>query len=196
MNLEKYLDSELLIVCPTSIKEKILSKYNDKIYDWKFMTKQEFKDHYFFSYDNVTINYLMEKYNYNIDVCKTYLKNLYVIDINKKYKNKKLVFLQTLKQELINQKLLKFDYLFSDYLKTKQIIVIKYDVLDKYEEKMFQQAIFLKNNHHKTKKLQQKVFKCQSLEDEILFVIEEILRLVEAYIQFINYFLILKFLLI
>lgn len=180
MNLEKYLDSELLIVCPTSIKEKILSKYNDKIYDWKFMTKQEFKDHYFFSYDNVTINYLMEKYNYNIDVCKTYLKNLYVIDINKKYKNKKLVFLQTLKQELINQKLLKFDYLFPEYLKTKQIIVIKYDVLDKYEEKMFQQAIFLKNNHHKTKKLQQKVFKCQSLEDEILFVIEEILRLVEA----------------
>ena len=121
MNLDQYLDDELLIVCPSLIKKKILDQYHDKLYSFKFMTKQEFKNHYYFSYDNKTINYLMENYHYHIDVCKTYLESLYVIDLDQKYQNKKLRFLKELKQELIANHLLEFDHLFKEFLKKKKV---------------------------------------------------------------------------
>ena len=87
------------------------------------MTKEEFKSHYYFSYDQQAILYLMETYHIHMDVAKTYLENLYVIALNQEYKNKKLIFLKNLKQELINNQLLEFDPLFSSYLKTKKILV-------------------------------------------------------------------------
>ena len=90
-----------LIVCPNATKIKILNEQmqDDKLYNIKFMTKEEFKNNYFYSYDEETLYYLLKKYNYNLDVAKIYLKNLYVIDENKDYKNTKLVFLKNLKIE-------------------------------------------------------------------------------------------------
>ena len=95
--IEKYLTDDLLIVCNSGIKKNILNKYNDKLYNYKFMNKNEFKNHFYFAYDNKTISYLISKYNYNIDVCKIYLDNLYPINVNKKYKSEKLEFLKKLK---------------------------------------------------------------------------------------------------
>ena len=66
------------------------------------MTKKEYLDNYYFSYDDDAIYYLMKKYNLNIDVCKVYLKNLYVIDINRDYSSLKLNYLKELKKDLIN----------------------------------------------------------------------------------------------
>lgn len=176
MNLDQYLDDELLIVCPSLIKKKILDQYHDKLYSFKFMTKQEFKNHYYFSYDNKTINYLMENYHYHIDVCKTYLESLYVINIDQKYQNKKLRFLKELKQELIANHLLEFDHLFKEFLKKKKVIVIQYDELEKYEKEMFSDAIIIQKE---SKKLNAKVVRCQTLEDEVLFVIEKITELLK-----------------
>ena len=87
-----------LIICPNEEKNKILlSLSNDKdIHPIKFMNKREYLSNYYFSYDDEAIYYLMNKYNLNIDVCKVYLNNLYVIDINKNYKNDKLNYLKDL----------------------------------------------------------------------------------------------------
>ena len=73
------------------------------------MTKVEYLNNYYFSYTDDTIYYLMKKYNYNIDVCKVYLNNLYMIDINKEYNSSKLNFLRDLKKELIDNNLLVFN---------------------------------------------------------------------------------------
>ena len=51
----------------------------------------------------------MNKYNYNLDVAKVYLKNMYVIDTNKDYKSSKLNLLKELKIDLISNNLLKFN---------------------------------------------------------------------------------------
>lgn len=136
--LEKYKNEELLIICPTEEKMKILTNLqNDKnIYNIKFMTIEEFKNNYFFSYDEKTIYYLMNKYNYNIDVCKVYLNNMYPIDISKSYKSEKLQFLNNLKQELINNKLLYFNNTFKNYIKNKKIVIKNYSNLDKYIEEI------------------------------------------------------------
>ena len=172
--IEKYLTDDLLIVCNSSIKKIILNKYNDKLYNYKFMNKNEFKNHFYFAYDNKTISYLMSKYHYNMDVCKIYLENLYPININKKYKSEKLEFLKKLKIELITEKLLYFDKLFNSYLNTKTVIIIDNN-LEKYEKDDFKKFIILDES---SQKLECSVTCCNTLEEEILYVIDNILTLV------------------
>ena len=58
-----------LIICPNDVKRKILeenSKSNELV-NIKFLTKKEFIDNYYFSYDDKTLYYLMDKYHYNSD---------------------------------------------------------------------------------------------------------------------------------
>ena len=99
---------EKIIICPNEEKMNILDKYSndEKLYNIKFMTKQEYIDNYYYSYDERALEYLMNKYDYNLDVCKVYLSNLYVIDITKDYKNNKLKLLKDIKKELLDNNLL------------------------------------------------------------------------------------------
>lgn len=163
-----------LIVCPNATKIKILNEQmqDDKLYNIKFMTKEEFKNNYFYSYDDETLYYLLKKYNYNLDVAKIYLKNLYVIDENKDYKNPKLVFLKNLKIELLKENLLKQNKSFKEFIKNKNIIVLNYYDLDKYEEEaLHTNLVFSKTN------LTAKVVECKSLEEEVNYVCLKILSL-------------------
>ena len=163
-----------LIVCPNATKIKILNEQmqDDKLYNIKFMTKEEFKNNYFYSYDEETLYYLLKKYNYNLDVAKIYLKNLYVIDENKDYKNPKLVFLKNLKIELLKENLLKQNKSFKEFIKNKNIIVLNYYDLDKYEEEaLHTNLVFPKTN------LTAKVVECKSLEEEVNYVCLKILSL-------------------
>lgn len=163
-----------LIVCPNATKIKILNEQmqDDKLYNIKFMTKEEFKNNYFYSYDEGTLYYLLKKYNYNLDVAKIYLKNLYVIDENKDYKNPKLVFLKNLKIELLKENLLKQNKSFKEFIKNKNIIVLNYYDLDKYEEEaLHTNLVFPKTN------LTAKVVECKSLEEEVNYVCLKILSL-------------------
>ncbi len=180
MDLDQYLDEDLLIVCPSAMKMEILNRYSNRLISFKFMTKEDFKSHYFFCYDNRAIVYLMEKYHYHIDVAKTYLENLYVIDTSKDYQSDKLKLLKKIKKELILNHLLEFDSLFSKYLSNKKIVVMGYDVLEKYEEDMLKGA---KRVQKDIQKLDAKVYSCHTLEDEILFVIENILELVKKKVK-------------
>ena len=68
-----------LIICPNDTKEKLLEEYSnrDDLLNIKFMNKDEYISNYYYSYDEKTIQYLMDKYNFNIDVCKVYLKSMY-----------------------------------------------------------------------------------------------------------------------
>lgn len=163
-----------LIVCPNATKIKILNEQmqDNKLYNIKFMTKEEFKNNYFYSYDDETLYYLLKKYNYNLDVAKIYLKNLYVIDENKDYKNPKLVFLKNLKIELLKENLLKQNKSFKEFIKNKNIIVLNYYDLDKYEEEaLHTNLVFPKTN------LTAKVVECKSLEEEVNYVCLKILSL-------------------
>lgn len=163
-----------LIVCPNATKIKILNEQmqDDKLYNIKFITKEEFKNNYFYSYDDETLYYLLKKYNYNLDVAKIYLKNLYVIDENKDYKNPKLVFLKNLKIELLKENLLKQNKSFKEFIKNKNIIVLNYYDLDKYEEEaLHTNLVFPKTN------LTTKVVECKSLEEEVNYVCLKILSL-------------------
>ena len=166
----------LLIICPNEQKLKMLEQLSkeEKLYNIKFMTKEEYKSNYYFSYDESALYYLMNKYNYNLAVAKVYLNNLYVIDIDKNYKSEKLIFLQRIKKELIENNLLKINSSFKEYISTKNIIVKNYYDLDKYEEEMLNYKVEIPNN-----KLNQQVVECNTLEEEVNYVCLKIIDLLK-----------------
>ena len=73
------MDKSKLIICPNNIKLDLLRK-NKSLENIKYMTKSEYLSKYYFSYDEKSIYYLMDKYNLDIDVCKVYLDSLYIIE--------------------------------------------------------------------------------------------------------------------
>ncbi len=168
------MEKSKLIICPNEEKLKILLSFNKnkKFYPIKFMTKKEYLDNYYFSYDDEAIYYLMKKYDLNIDVCKVYLNNLYVIDINKEYTSSKLNFLKELKIDLINNNLLSFNDGFKNYLKDKDIEVKNYYDLDLYEEKALNYKSIIPNST-----IDVPVYEFNTMEEEVSFVCEKIVEL-------------------
>ena len=137
------------------------------------MTKKEFIDNYYFSYDDKTLYYLMDKYHFNLDVCRVYLSNLYGIDVDKDYSNNKLIFLRDLKKELIENNLLYFNPAFKEYLKDKEIEVVNYFDLDKYEEEALNTKVEVPECSLNTV-----VVKCETLEEEVNDVCLKIIDLI------------------
>ena len=164
-----------LIICPNETKVDILNNYNNSLHNIKFMSKKEFFDNYFFSYDYNAIFYLMKKYNYQLDVCRVYLNNLYVIDINKDYNDSKLNFLKNIKKELIENKLLYINNNFINYISKFKIEVSNYYDLDKYEENIL-------NYKFEIPKVELKfpVYEFNSMEEEINFVCLKIIDLINS----------------
>lgn len=174
MNLE-YDNS--LIICPIEEKNKLLSLLDSdsRLYNIKFMTLQEFKDNYFFSYDENTIYYLMKKYGYDIDVISVYLNSMYVVDVDTEYDDEKLSFIKKLKIELINGGLLYFNHTFKKYLNTKKVIVKNYYDLDLYEELALNYKVSYCNVN-----FSHDVFECNTLEQEVNNVCLEIIKLLNS----------------
>lgn len=166
-----------LIICPNQTKTKILKELSQtkKLVNIKFMTKEEYKKIYYFSYDDKSLAYLIKKYNYNIDVARVYINNLYAIDENKTYKSPKLNFLKDLKKELIRERLLIYNNTYKEYLKTKNIIVKNEYNLEKYEEEM----LGIKEEHVPEKTITAPVVECNTLEEEVNQVCLEIINLLK-----------------
>lgn len=162
-----------LIICPNDIKMRILDKLtnSNELSNIKFMTKSEYLNKYYFTYDEKALYYLMNKYSLNIDVAKVYLNNLYVINETKDYNNEKLSFLKSIKKELIDNKLLVYSKSFKNYLKEFDIEVQGYYDLDLYEEKA------LNYKFKSNSSLSTKVYEYNSLEEEVNGVCLKIIEL-------------------
>ncbi len=170
------LEDNLLIICPNYEKMQLLEELStkDNFYNIKFMTLEEFKSNYYFSYNEEALYYLIHKYHYHIDVCRRYLSYLYVIDITKNYQNPKLQFLQDIKKDLLAANLLTINQSFSKYLNNYKIIVRGYYDLEKYEEELLNYQLSLP-----TSSLTIPVTVCQTLEEEVNYVCLEIIKLLQ-----------------
>ena len=84
----------------------------------------------FFDYDDRALEYIINKYNVNINIAKIYLDNLYFL---KEIDDEKVIFLNNLKKELDEQNLLIYDDKFRKYMFNQKVTVYGKDVLTKEE---------------------------------------------------------------
>lgn len=169
--------NDTIVVCNNYYKKYLLTYFSDKklFLNVKFYTKESFIEEFCFKYSDNTISYLLEKYEYKIDIIKNYLKNLYYIE-DREYKSVKLQFLHNLKQELINNDLIVFGN--TDLLKDKKIIVIGYPYLLSYERNLFSKLnaeIIEEKSEFEIKN----VYECKNMNDEINLVANKICELIE-----------------
>lgn len=170
------MQKEKIIICSYDEKIKLLKEEAKKkeLSFVKYMTKEEFFQAYYFSYDNKAIYYLISKYGYPVDVCHEYIREMYDIDLDKSYDNSKLNFLQSLKKELLDQKLLYINPSFKKYINNKEIQVINYHEFDSYEEKVLGIEPFKSNVNYTNS-----VYQFLSMEEEVNFVCLEIIKLIK-----------------
>ena len=179
-----------LFVVSNNYKNKLLK--NVKFNNIKYISKEELKKFYF-DYDYKSIKFLMNKYNIKYDNAKLYLTKMYDIDSIKSDEN---IFklIKKMKNELIENKLLIYDETFTFYLKNVDVIVDGYDVLDKSDIKLFEEIKKItnleirKNNiYNNTKKID--VYEFNNIEDEVLFLCNNIIDLLNNNIDINNIFI-------
>ncbi len=179
--LDNITDNTLLII-PNHLKEKVLRKLNNnnKLINIKILSFEELKKHFYFDYQDDALLYLMDKYHYKYEVSKILIENMYYVD-NKEYKSDKLNHLVNLKQELLNQNLLKENPLFSLFISNKNIIIYGYDYIDSFYQKIL-------NNFKKVKVIPlDKIPDCElvsyqasDIYEEVNFVFSKIAKLIDS----------------
>jgi len=184
MDILNYIQNKQIIICENNYKEYILKKLseNKTFLDVLFFTKHEFFSRYLFQFDERSIHYLVEKYNYKVNIAKMYLNNLYYIDESIEYNNYKLKHLVKLKEELTNENKLFYDHLFKEFVSNYQILVLGYPYLEKYEEKIFNNlnANILEETP-KNNSLEALEFK--TMEEEINYVAKKIATMINEGIE-------------
>ena len=174
-----------IIICPREEKIRLLKESNKEkeLQSMKYLTKEEFFEKYYFSYDEKAIYYLMNKYHWHIDVVRTYLSYLYVVEENKTYHNPKIEFLKNLKIELKEAGYLEEDPIFQKNSKKKEILVKNYYNLDLYEEKI------LPVPEYSSSTITTPVHVFTTLEEEINNTCIEIIKLLKKGISINNIYL-------
>lgn len=179
MDFEKY-DGSIIIV-KDSLKNRFLNllRKNKKLIDIKIMGIEEFKKKYYFDYNSKTIYYVYKKYNVIKDIAKIYIDNLYYI---KEMDDTKIEFLNKVKKDLIQNKLLIEDSNFKKYIKTKKIVLYDLKYIDNFYKNMFDEiketteVIFVNSETDITVK---ELYKFERKESEVAFVAAKICELIK-----------------
>ena len=157
------IENNSIVICSNRIKKEILlnCNYLKKI---KFITIEEFIKNYYGTYKTEAIYYVMEKYGYTYDVAKEYLDNIFY-----NYEPLKDMY-----YDLECNDLLIVDELFKKEVLNKKIYVIGYYNLDKYVIDTLNElnVIFINNNN----KCIHDVYEFKTMDDEIVFVINDIIK--------------------
>lgn len=170
------IENNTLLIVPNNLKKTVLKKIK-KLVNFKIMSLEEFIKSYFYDYDEEAIYYLMKKYNYKYEVALTYLRNLYYID-DKKYNIEKLDKLVSIKEELDDNKLLKYDNLFKKTISKKTIVVYGYDYIETKHKQLLDSlnAKYINDNNIYNNA---KLYEFKDKDEEIDFLISKIVELKE-----------------
>ena len=173
-----------IIITNESNKLKLLNKLNNnKIFNNnKFITFKELKKKLFFDYDDNTLEYIMTKYNVNINIAKIYLDNMYFL---KEIDNDKVIFLNKLKKELDDNKLLIYNPLFKKYILNQEITIYGKDILTK-EEKLILNNLNYKIEYNPTYSFKPYVYEATSIKEELEYICIEIKKLLHKSININN----------
>ena len=132
MEIIKYMADELLLIVPSSIKQKVIKEICklDSFFSFKIIDEIQLKQLVCFDYSIIAINYIAKNYNVNHSIAKEYIESMYYFD-NVTYKSNRLNILNKIKQELIDNDLLSFSPSFKNIIKDKKVIVYGFDNVSK-----------------------------------------------------------------
>ncbi len=191
MNIESYLKENILLIVPNNLKNSLLEEIDklNTLPRLKIMSLDEVIKHLYFDITELTIYKLMTKYSIKYDVSKVYLENMYYLD-EKEYSEKKLNDLLEKYHYLKENNLLIIDPLFSKLLSNKKIVLYGYNYFTKFEEKTIKkleeltQVTIIKEQELSKKKIQ--VYEFLNIEEEVEFVINKIIKLLNNNIDINN----------
>ncbi len=178
------LEDNSILITTTNNKNIILNYLTDNkiMKDIKFLSFSELNIGLKYDYTNEAINYVMNHYNVKYLDAKTYIDDTYYLNENS-YKEPKLQKLLTIKEDLENNRLLIYDDLFIDMLKSKSnIYVYGYTYINKYNNYLLKEASsYIKINIIPTKDNNycHDVYEFKTMNEEISYVAEEIIKLVD-----------------
>lgn len=178
--------SQTLIVCPPAMKQNAIEieSSNSLLQNIKIMSTNEVKENLFFSYGKKAIVYLCEKYSYTPSFAQDLINYLYYMNINDKYNEKKLTFLQKIKIELLSNKLLKENSLFKEYLKKVNVVFKYFDVFTNSDNFLFNKIKEYTNvNNESISTLEYKklhtLYEFDTLEKECIYLFNSFSNLLE-----------------
>lgn len=170
------IKDNMLLICPSDIKEKILTN-NKSLIDVSFMTLEEYKKRYYFDYDYHAVKYLMDAYGYTLNNAKEIIESLYFVE-DKDYPNNKLNHLVKIKKELLEKNLLILNpgarifrarilYGYGD-IRLNDIKILKDTIVDKHYN----------------------IYEFDTIESELEYVYESIFELLENGIDINNIYIV------
>ena len=180
MKLNELLTFEnTLIIAPSEKKKKLLRLISDEnnLYQVKIMSKEEFIQYYYFTYDERTVAYCFENYDYSYEIILEYL-NILPFIVKDKYVSSKLNFLVKLKKELAEKKLLKTEPFFREYLKKAKIIVYGYSEIEPFYQKILSNYLDVVYYYPEVIKKELVVYEANHIDDEINFILSKIKKLI------------------
>lgn len=139
----------------------------------KFYSFRELKKKLIFDYNNKTIEYVMNKYNVNINIAKIYLENLYFL---KDLEDNKVKFLNALKKDLDENNLLIYNKEFRKYLENKDITVYNKSKLSK-EEKRILEGLNIRIENNLNNNYEPSIYEAENIEEEVEYVVRSIKEL-------------------
>ena len=185
--LVKNIEDNTILIIPNNIKEEVLKNIrnlNNKL-NIKIFNLDEFIKKFTFDYNEETIYQTMNKYNINYSIAKLYLNNIKFV--SKDNINYKIHNLYDIKSN-IDKYLIK-DKLFKKLINNKKIIIYGYDYITKYQSYVLNSVDNLIVINKEYNNYNHDVYKFNTLEEEVIFVCEEISKLINNGIDINNIFL-------
>lgn len=181
------IKDNIILIVPNNIKEEVLKKIrdlNNKL-NIKIFNLEEFIKKLTIDFNEETIYQTMLNYNINYSIANLYLKNIkYVEEDNNNYKLHNLFNIKN----NINKYLIK-DNLFKKLINKKEIIIYGYDYITKYQYHILENVENIKVINKKYSNYNHNVYKFNTLEEEVIFVAEEISKLLNNNIDINNIFI-------
>ena len=179
MDFINELEENSILIIDNNIKYKLLDYINEfKILkSIKIMSFTELKKGLFFDYNNESIYRIMKKFSLDYDTARKYINNLYYLE-EKKYDNKKYIFLTEIRDYLKSLDLLTVDPLFKNLINNKKVYVYGFDYIDSFNKYMLSKLDNVTIINKKYMNINQEAIEFNNMQDEITFVCESISNLI------------------
>lgn len=170
-----------ILICPSDIKAQILKQINkqNKLYNIKFMSLPQLYSELTFNISKEMIYFVMKEYNVSVDIAKVYLESIKEVFFIETSDINKVKILLDIKRKLIDNGFINTSSN-EEYYKKCNIVVFGYNFIELKYKRAFSSLNNIK--YISTTSINKKklvVNKFKTIEEEITFVLTEIVKLIK-----------------